>query len=89
MNIPKEFEQALQRREGIALEAQMGKAPRLTSKDGAASWGLDGFSARAAFLFADNLLEQYGYELAPDAQHASTSTPRTTNIVARWHASDP
>lgn len=89
MDIPKEFEQALQRKESIALEAQTGTTPRLASEDGTTTWGLNGFSARAAFLFADNLLEQYGYMLAPDTQHASKPTHRTADIIAHWSASDP
>ena len=90
MNIPKDFERALHRKAAIELETQAGKTPRLVSDNGAASWSLDGFSARAAFLFADTLLEQYGYTLmsAPDSKQTDESARRSTTIAC-WRASDP
>lgn len=90
MNIPPTFAEALRRKIDIVLETGPDEPPRLVSADKSATWELTDFNDRAAFLFADTLLDQYGYELARprDAQSIGDAKAHSTP-AARWKTSDP
>lgn len=61
MNIPKGFTEALGTGETIVLTD--GTYPLLCNERLKPLWELRGFTFRAAFCFADNLLERNGYRL--------------------------
>lgn len=66
MEIPEAFKQALERKEEIVLTVNA--YPLLCNSKLQPLWGLKGFTIRAAFCFADNLLERNGYQLAPNGE---------------------
>lgn len=66
MEIPEAFRQALERKEEIVLVVST--HPLLCDSRLEPLWELNGFNIRAAFCFADNLLEKKGYQLAPDGE---------------------
>lgn len=66
MEIPKAFAEALNNKEEVMLA--VGSHPLLCNDDLEPLWELKGFTIRAAFCFADNLLERNGYQLAPNGE---------------------
>lgn len=62
MNEPKEFKKAVMLGKDFSLSLQKG-IPVLSDASKSNAWILDGFTCRAAFCFADNELEGYGYRL--------------------------
>lgn len=66
MKIPKAFSEALERKEEIVLAT--GDNPLLCNSKLEPLWELKGFTLRAAFCFADNLLERNGYQLAQNGE---------------------
>lgn len=66
MEIPEAFKQALERGEEIVLIVST--HPLLCNSELQPLWELKGFTTRAAFCFADNLLERSSYQLATDGK---------------------
>lgn len=66
MEIPEAFSEALERKEEIVLAVST--YPLLCNSKLEPLWELKGFTLRAAFCFADNLLEKNGYQLAANGE---------------------
>ncbi len=66
MKIPEAFRKALANKEEIVLATST--CPLLCNNKLEPLWKLEGFTLRAAFCFADNLLERNGYQLAANGE---------------------
>ncbi len=66
MEIPEAFKKAMQSKEEIVLAVST--YPLLCDASLKPLWELRGFALRAAFCFADNLLERNGYQLVPGGE---------------------